>query len=409
MKTLACSKSVKGVSLFEAALSLFFVCAWSLPSPVYGGTLLPENTQFHGFASQGFILTSDNHFFGHSEEDGTFRFSELGLNTSIQFTPDFQFSAQVLSRQAGPGDEGDLRLDYALLDYKGVSNETWDLGLRLGRVKNPLGFYNDTRDVAFTRPSIFLPQSIYFDRTRNLALSADGASLYSEYRTDAGNFFYELEAGYPEVDDEETTLTFIGRLLGRLDNQLSYISRLVFEKEGGKMRLGVSGAIVNIKFKPGSTPSSEGTVHFRPLILSAQYNAERWSLTSEYALRYVKYQNVGPLNFSQTGESIYLQGTYRITQELETLLRYDLLFQNRNDRNGREFASSPTAFGRPAHTQFAKDWTAGLLWNITAQWMSRIEYHYVDGTAWLPLLDNPDVSQTKRRWDMLAILVSFRF
>ncbi|MFQ5587788.1 MAG: hypothetical protein ACE5F7_03020 [Nitrospiria bacterium] len=369
--------------------------------------MFPENTQFHGFASQGFILTSDNHFFGDSEK-GSFRFSELGLNTSIQFTPDFQFSAQVLSRQAGEGDEGDPRLDYGLLDYRWISSDRRGLGFRLGRIKNPLGFYNDTRDVAFTRPSILLPQSIYFDRTRNLALSADGAGVYFEYRTDAGNFFYELEVGYPEVDDEETKLAFIDKLPGSLDNHLSYISRLIFEKDGGKVRLGLSGAIVNIRYQPAPPFTSRGDIRFRPVIFSAQYNAERWSLTSEYALRYTKHRNVGGISDSLMGESIYFQGTYRMTQQFEALLRYDLAFQDRNDRNGKEFEST-TPSGKPAHTQFAKDATVGLLWSITPVWMTRIEYHYVDGTAWLPLLDNPAPSMTKRYWDMFAILVSFRF
>ncbi len=404
MKSLVSSKFVSPVALLEALVLV--LCLGSFVPSVYGN-LLPENTQIHGFASQGFILTSENQFFGDSQ-NGSFRFSELGLNTSIQFTPDFQFAAQALSRQAGPGDNGQIHLDFGFLDYKWISNESGALGMRLGRVKNPLGFYNDTRDVAFTRPSIFLPESIYFDRTRNLALSADGANLYAEYRTDAGSFFYELEIGYPDVDDRETVLSFIGDSNGVLDNQLSYITRLLFEKDGGQLRFGLSGALINIEFKSASSPSGDGMIRFRPLILSFQYNSERWNLTSEYALRYFKYRNVGQIgDFTKMGESIYLQGAYRITPQVEGFLRYDLLFQDRNDRNGAEFALHNP--GRPAHTQFAKDWTAGLLWGMTDAWMTRVEYHYVDGTAWLPLLDNPLPSETKRYWNMFSILLSYRF
>jgi hypothetical protein len=43
-----------------------------------------------------------------------------------------------------------------------------------------LGLYNETRDVPFTHPGIFLPQVVYFDRVRNLVLSTDGAMLYGE-------------------------------------------------------------------------------------------------------------------------------------------------------------------------------------------------------------------------------------
>ncbi len=408
MIILTCSKFVKNTPFLKGVSSFFFILLVCVVSPAQG-RMLPENTQVHGFVSQGFILTSKNRFFGDSE-NGTFRFSEFGINTSVQFTPDLQLSAQALSRQAGTGDKGEIHLDFGMLDYKWISNEKGEFGVRLGRIKNPLGFYNDTRDVAFTRPSIFLPQSIYFDRTRNLALSADGASLYSEYRTHFGNYFYELEIGYPDVNDRETVVALIGSTNGSLQHEISYITRFLFEKGGGRFRLGLSGALLNIKFKSGTSPFSEGKIRFRPMILSLQYNAERWSLTSEYALRYFKYRNVDGINdFSKKGESFYLQGTYRIVPQVEALLRYDLLFQDRNDRNGDQFASTPAFSGIPAHTRFAKDITLGLLWDITHAWMTRIEYHYVEGTAWLPVLDNMDPSSTHRYWNMLAILLSYRF
>ena len=79
-----------------------------------------------------------------------------------------QFSVQGLSRTAGEGSPGNIRLDYGFIDYTFSNQENSQFGIRLGRMKNPLGFYNDTRDVPFTRPSILLPQSIYFDRTRKL-------------------------------------------------------------------------------------------------------------------------------------------------------------------------------------------------------------------------------------------------
>ena len=371
----------------------------------------PETLQIHGFASQAFILTSDNRFFGDSET-GSSDFRELGLNLSIRPIPDLQFSIQGLSRWAGEANNGDLRLDYGFLDYSLVGNESGTLGLRIGRVKNPLGFYNDTRDVAFTRPSIFLPQSIYFDRTRNLALSSDGINIYTEYRRDLGNTFFELAVSFPQVDNRETELAFLGPRapeLGHLNPRLSYTSRLIFEPAGGQMRFSLSGALVNIKFEPASPGIQKGDIHFRPLILSAQYNAEFWSLTSEYALRYSKFEDVGGPSFSVTGESYYLQGSYHLLDNLEALLRYDVLYQNREDRSGAQFAADPRSGGKPGHTRFAKDWTVGLRWNMTSSWMSRIEYHYVDGTGWLPLLDNPAPAETDRYWHLFALLISYRF
>jgi len=389
----------------KRTLTLFSVCFLFLESigaPLYGFTW-PETLQIHGFTSQGFILTSDNRFYGDSEE-GSFDFTELGLNASIRPVSDLQLSVQVLSRRAGEGGNGDLQLDYGFLDYNLISSTSKDFGFRLGRVKNPLGFYNDTRDVAFTRPSIFLPQSIYFDRTRNLALSSDGIHFYSDHRTQYGNFFYELGMGYPDVDDSQTRLEIIGPRPGNLNERLSYVSRLLFEPNAGKIRLAVSGAIVNVRFEPVSPIQDTGTIRFTPLIFSAQYNSEFWSLTSEYALRYSKYRKVGTIpDFNRTGESYYLQGAYRFHKKFEALLRYDVLYQDRDDRKGKNASTGPD------HSLFAKDWTAGLRWDITKSWMSRIEYHYIDGTAWLPLSDNPLGSKTDRYWQLFTVLVSYRF
>lgn len=386
---------------------------WCIPIQAAEPTdKLPGNLQIHGFASQGFINTSDNNFFGNSDGGGSFDFRELGLNASVRPLPNLQLSAQILSRTAGEGNNGDVRLDYGFADYSFVSNEINLLGLRLGRLKNPLGLYNDTRDVPFTRPSILLPESIYFDRTRNLALAADSAQFYGERRTDIGDFSFQFGVGYPKTDDRETEFAFLGKdQPGDLTSEPSYLGRMLYEQDGGRLRLALSGAQVNLGYDPAAPFPGDfraGSIRFSPLIFSAQYNTERWSLTSEYALRHFEFKDFGvsALNLDFYGESYYLQGAYRLNQKWEAVLRYDVLYTDKSDRNGSAYAA---ATGRPAHNRFAKDWTVGLRWNITPDFMLRGEYHRVNGAGWLPLLDNPNLANSTQHWDLFAILVSYRF
>lgn len=373
---------------------------------------LPESLQIHGFASQGFIESSDNNFFGESQDGGSFDYRELGLNASLRPLPNLQLSAQIVSRVAGEGSNGDVRLDYGFADYSFISNETSLWGLRLGRIKNPFGLYNDTRDVAFTRPSILLPQSIYFDRTRNLAFSADSLEVYGEHRSERGDISFQFGVIEPIVDDLDTEVAVLGGdRPGKLDAKSSYIGRAIYERDGGRLRLAISGAQVNVGYDPAlSFPADfkSGSIRFTPWIFSVQYNTERWSLTSEYALRHFELKDFGvaPLNLDFTGESYYLQGTYRFNPKWEAVLRYDVLYTDKADRDGSNFAA---ATGRPAHNRFAKDWTVGLRWNITPSLMLRGEYHRVNGTAWLPLLDNPNPSESTQHWDLFAMLVSYRF
>jgi hypothetical protein len=387
------------------------VPTWGGELPDPAGKNLLANLQVHGFITQGAILTSDNNFFGESDDNLSLDWTESAINASWSPWQRIQLSGQLLARRAGEGSEGDVRLDYGLLDLLLVSALDQRFGIRLGRFKNPLGLYNDTRDVAFTRPSILLPQSIYFERTRNLALSSDGALLYGEYNGDRDDLFAELGIGLPQVDDLETELAFLQRNVpGELEARTSYIGRLIYEHHGGKLRLALSGAGVRMRYNPADIgdPLTAGSILFRPLILSVQYNTEGWSFTSEYAFRYTDFRDLGPLfpDLEVDGESFYLQFTRRFSPNWEAMIRYDVLYTDRRDREGEDFAART---GQPAHTRFAKDLTFGIRWNITPNLMVRAEYHNIDGTAWLSRLDNPDPRLSERRWQLYALLFSYRF
>ena len=364
----------------------------------------------NGFLSQGYVKTDENNFFGKSDGKGSLDFREVGLTASLRPTAKLQLAGQLLWRRAGKGSRRGISIDFGFLDYSVIARPAGEFGFRLGRTKNPLGFYNDTRDVPFTRPSIILPQSIYFDRTRNLALASDGVQFYGESRTDWGNLTAQFGTVFPQVRDRDTEVSILGaNRPGDLKTRLSYIGRVVYELPNGRFRFAVSGAQVNAGYDPGANDRLDsGSLKFRPLILSAQYNAERWSITSEYALRMFQLQDFGVPKFDQkfTGESIYLQGAYRFTPKWEAMLRYDLLFTDRTDRRGKEFAAIT---GGPAHSRFAKDLTVGVRWNVTPSIMLATEYHRVNGTAWLSNLDNPDITRAKQHWNLFSFQASFRF
>jgi hypothetical protein len=374
---------------------------------------LPESAQIHGFASLGYFNTTGNNFFGDTKSGGDIDFWELGLNGSWRALPNLQLSMQMVSRQAGETDNGHLRVDFGFLDYSFLSNVENLLGMRLGRAAMPFGLYNETRDMAFTRSGILLPQSIYFDTNRQLSLAADGVQLYGERRSEFGDFFLQLGIGYPRVDDPDIKQVIARDSPGNLDNKLSWIGRLLYEKDGGKLRLAISGGQLNAEFNPtqieGDTLEN-GDFTFSPLILSAQYNAERWSLIAEYALRHSSFNDFdGILKFPDpdyVGESFYIQGTYRFNHRWQGMLRYDQLIWDRSDRNGKEFhVLNPDI---PAHYRFAKDWTAGLRWDITPAFMLEMEYHRVNGTGWISYLENIP-SETKQHWNLFAILAAYRF
>lgn len=369
---------------------------------------LPEDLQIHGFLSQGFIHTSDNNFFGRSDDSISTDFRELGINASYRLLPDLQIAMQVVWRDAGKTDNSDVRIDYGFASYNLYSSEDSLLTLRGGRVPTPLGLYNDTRDVASTRPSILLPQSIYFDVNRNLALSADGGYLYGEHRTDFGDFSLNFGVVMPRMNDPDFKNSIVGPDRGNMEGNLSWVLRTGYEWENGLVKLAITYGDFNGDYKPSTGAFfNAGSWRFNPLILSAQYNSEKWSLTGEYALRRARLKNFGAIipDTEFTGQSFYIQGTYRLTASLEALVRYDDLIWDMDDRKGLKLSSS--APGIANHSRFAQDWTFGLRYEILPALNLSAEYHRINGTGWLSGLENP--KGTTQHWDMYTIMMSYDF
>jgi hypothetical protein len=369
-----------------------------------------DTLQVHGFLSQALIITDDNNFFGPSSEDeGSFKFTEIGANASLRPHEDVLLAAQVLSRRAGgDGSDATPRLDYGLVDYQMISDQKRTLGIQLGRFKNPFGFYNQTRDVAFTRPSILLPQSIYFDRTRSLALSGDGVNLYHEERFSRGSLRTQIGIGQAQAGDDLRRTLRLDSVPGSLDPERSAIGQIRYEHDGGRIVAAISAASANARFDSSVPGLSDGDFYFNPWILSLQHNEENWSLTGEYAWRNSGLENFNntAFNFDVTGESWYLQYTRRFDENWQWLIRYDSLVSNRDDRSGKAFEARGLG---PAHSQFADDITLGLQWTPHPRLLLSGEYHHVDGTGWLPVQDNPDPAETSRRWNMLLFQLSLRF
>lgn len=364
---------------------------------------LPDSVQIHGFASQSYLHTSANNFFGYTQNMGSLDFTEMGINGSWRPLPRLQTSMQVVYRRAGKTDDQDLRIDFGFVDYAAFSDAEHLWGIRAGRVVNPYGLYNDTRDMPFTRPSILLPQSIYFDIDRNLGISSDGLQLYGEHRTDYGDFLLQFNAAWSRASDPFWKPFFDAKTV---DGALSWIGRLMYEWEGGRLRLGVSSGELNIDYRPRGLPPQVRASEFTasPILFSFQYNEEDWTLTSEYAIRGSQFQNFGMPEHSFTGESYYVQGTYRFITDVEGFVRYDVYYQDTSDRDGTKYAALT---GRPAYDSFAKDLAVGVRWDVAQSIMLRGEYHYIEGTGWTSPQEN--TGATSKYWNMFAVSVSFRF
>lgn len=393
-----------------SALALWAISPLIVAAPADG---FWDRFQVHGFASQAMVKTTENHWFGNSNAT-SYDFTEIGLNASVRVAPNLLVSGQVLSRRAGDMYDGTPALDYGLVDWSAVANAEWRLGLRLGRLKNPLGLYNETRDVPFTRPSIFLPQVVYQDRVRNLILSTDGAMLYGEHTAPFGTLSLTLGYGQAVIDNNVEWTFLSADFPGSLESgRNSALLSFWYNSPDQRLRLGLSGASLGLRFDPkdgAPLTLDDGDIDVLVWIASAQYNAERWSLAAEYARQPMVWQDFGPLfmDINATSEGFYVQGTVRPRDNWELVLRVENAVADRADRSGARFARATGGAALP-YSGFTRGVTAGVRWDFLPNWMLRAEYSVFDGTYLLSQRENPDLLAPARHWDLFALLLAWRF
>ncbi|SET20891.1 hypothetical protein SAMN05216326_11565 [Nitrosomonas marina] len=371
--------------------------------------------QAHGFVSQGYTYTSGNNFFGNSRNDGSFDFREIGINVAGNVYPNLLIAAQGLYRDAGGSDTDNFRLDFANLDYQYPINNESTVGIRLGRIKNPFGLYNDTRDVVWTRPSVTLPQSIYFDALalRQAMISSDGGLIYGRHTFGNHTLSAEFVTANPLDNTGGATefLTGLSDAPGKMTGRPLFIGRAGYQWKEGRFRLLFSIVDLNRDFKSSSSTVPSGNVKTTYPLASAQINLEKWSFTAEYGQVMTKRSESlsRGIPLDMTSESFYVQSEYRFAPDWTALLRFDAFFADIHDRSGKKMAQMT---GLPKHMFFSRDITFGLRWTFAKNFMVAADYHRVHGTGWLSPADNPDLlrgSGGDPNWDLVTVMFSYRF
>lgn len=388
--------------------SLLLAC--SLTTTAFGGDG-PVDTRYHiqGFAAQTLISSTNNNFFGESRDSISPEFTEIGLHGFWLPLDTLQLSGQILYRRAGESDQDGLRLDYAQADWRFFQNEFTQLGLKLGKVKIPYGLYNETRDVPFTRPSILLPQAIYLDSSRSVLIAAPGAIFHGSNVGEYGTFDFTLGWVQPDFDSESVEYVFLGNNRpGKLQGKSGYNSSLRWDAPTDTTLM-LTYIDADADYEPGSPDYlAAGSISVRSTLASFQQRLDTLTLTAEYNETHNSRAGFGVAFPDTTNNPMayYVQGEWRFHPEWELVLRNEVHYRDKYDKSGQKFH---TATGRPAHALFSDDWVVGLRWDATPNLMLRAEYHHVNGTSWLPGLDNPDVFATEQRWNMGLLQAAYRF
>ncbi len=355
------------------------------------------DVQIHGFASQAYLLSDGNNIYGDSQRGST-EFTELGINANWQANSKLNVAGQLISRDAGATDNGAVKVDYLFADYKAIESDETGLGFRFGRVRNAFGFYNETRDILFTRPSIFMPQAVYFEGNglRELLFSSDGVQLYSYWDNDDQNTYLSITMGRDKSIPRDVVRNILGPRFAsavRYARQLNPVySQLGTNLNGGKTRLALSTLAIALEFDIHTpTAVSEMSLDANGFVTSIQHNLQQWSFTSEYSQVSVKYNGQFSSGSGTTVEGLYAQAQYRFTPRVSAHSRIEYSTYDRDNRNEQD----------------SSQLVLGLRWTPDPQWIIATDIIGVRGTGGIPGVDNPQ--GTNERTEIFSVMVGYRF
>jgi len=406
------------LSTLKAKVKNMFIKKWLLLTAIFylfstDIIASDQNFQLHGFISQGLIDVSGSNFVN---DDGSLsaELTELGLNGSYQLNSSLRLTGQVVYLDGGNRYAKGVRVDYALLDWSVYDNYNWQTNVYLGRFKNNHWLYSSTRDIPFARPSIILPQSVYFDGFRDIAVGSDGIAVKISYSDDDyGDFDFNLSYGSSSVSDEQAEMILSQLALGEIKQDYDAQASLYWQPAFSSWRFGLSLLDSTFSYNMNDDLDffANGDFSFQFYTLNALYEGERWEFSGEvYQERFITKGFYSPEHYgSPIGQGIYFQSRYKVNTKLTLLARHEHFYNDKNDKNGKKLEES-TGGLVPAYFAYHRDTTLGMTYDFSSDFSLRLEYHWFQGAGRLTpvVLPNPLVNDSKN-WQLWAAQLMYWF
>src|SRR3569832_1240775 len=362
-----------------------------------------EDVEIHGFASQGYIKSSNGNQYPVSDSaDGSFNFNDFGINFSKQLSPELNVSRQLFAQSRCNLGKDVVTVDWAYGDYR---YQDW-LGVRVGKVKIPLGHYNESRDIDALRNPILLPQGLYSDYFRDVTNSVLGLGIYGTKQTGGAgkNAKQNNDGTKPHKNDS----ALAGALAATaMSSGPTYNYGLEWQPPVDGVRLAVTGLSTEWKTTFGN-PAAPTHLSINPFvrqIYSVEYVRDKLTLNAEYGLENLDFDwDIDKPVEKRRGDSWYVGSAYRFTDRMELGAYYNEYYQDRNHRDG----SNHAAYGMPNDfNMYQKDAAVTLRLDPMRNVVVKFEGHALQGTA-LNWLNFAPASMVKD-WTLFAAKVTYNF
>jgi hypothetical protein len=381
------------------------VCAMALALGVIPATaqsLDDLNIQIHGYATQGFLYTTNNNILTTDSSNGSAEYTEAVVNLTAQPTPKLRIAVQARYELLGNYANDAVTIDYASADYK-VDDK---LGIRFGKVKVPSGLFNEISDIDPSYLWGLLPQSIYPLPSRNGQLSIYGGVAHGTLDLEkAGKIEYRGWSGDVEIDSND------GYFVSFLDEGINLPSGLSEFQNGAALHwrtpieglmIGASNIRTNTVVAPatvanGAVTGSVTFLHANRPDFFAKYEkgkimaaVEYERLDGEYAFN---FGGPAPPFSPYDNRDEYAMASYKLTGKLTAGTYYSQSFSR----------TSPLGPAR-----FEKDWDVSGRYDFSGYLYAKAEEHFIDGTSINYDTDlNPGGLKPRTKFTILKVGVSF--
>ena len=362
------------------------------------------DVEIHGFVSQGYIKTTkENQYPVGNSGEGSYNFNDFGINFARRVAPRLRVGLQLFAQDRGNFGNDKITVDWAYGDYR---HKDW-LGVRVGKVKIPLGLYNESRDNDALRNPILLPQGLYSDYFRDVTNSILGAGIYGTGPyTPMGKFAYQFYVGTLPLNNDSA---LAGALqASSMTSGPTYSYGLEWQPPVDGLRVAVTGLSTEWSTTFGN-PAAPTTLTINPFqrqFFSVEYVRNNLTLNAEYGLEDLDFDwSFAPSIEKRRGDSWYVGSAYRFTDWMELGAYYNEYYVDRNHRDGsshNSFNGFPNDFN-----MYQKDLAVTVRFDPMRNVVVKLEGHLLQGTA-LNWLDFTPADMVKD-WTLFAVKATYNF
>ncbi|WP_333609050.1 hypothetical protein [Arsukibacterium sp.] len=389
-------------------LRWYFTSVLSLLTSLSSLAVAAESFSWHGFVAQGVTQAKDSNAI-NDEGEVSLALTEVGLNGQWTLNSKWRLAGQVVYLNGGNRYPEGARLDYLFIDWSLLDNFDHQLNLFIGRYKNQHWLYSSTRDVPFTRPAIILPQSIYYDAFRDIAVASDGVAVKGYRQFTKGELEYNWSMGATNISQAQSRLLLSPLVNGKTSQKYVQQASVFWQGAGSQMSWGMSVLDSEFSYRAADLDFfTDADVTVQRVMLNWQYQQELWQLAAELSQERVQLNGFFSPTFSnnQFGVGGYLMGRYRLTEQLNVLAVLDYQANNKDDKRGSQLPQQ----GVPAYFGYQQSMMLGGSYQLAPRWRLQAEHHWVDGTGRLSPSIIPDVQNNRDRyWQLWAVQLMYWF